>query len=119
MVRSLEAFSDRFQFSSALCRGLGIGHLQVLERGKDNLGNNQSGILLVIGRDDIPGRVLGAGRVQASLKRLHILLPVLPLMNVREAELPVLLRIINPLAESLALFVLREMEEDLDNLGAV
>src|ERR1035438_9171408 len=62
---------------------------------------------------------IGAGRVQAILKSLDVILPVFPLVNVREAELPVLVRLINALQESLSLFVLRKMEEELKYPGAV
>jgi hypothetical protein len=40
------------------------------------------------------------------------MLPVFPLVNVREAEFPVLVRLINALEESLSLFVLRQVEEE-------
>ena len=56
---------------------------------------------------------------QASLISLHVTLPVVPLVNVREAEFPVLARLINALEESLSLLVLRQVEEDLDDPGAV
>jgi len=41
------------------------------------------------------------------------------LVNIREAEFPVLVRIVNALEEALALFFLRQMEEDLDDPRAV
>ena len=99
MVLPSEPFADGFQFPPTFRGGLGIGHLKFIERIKDNLGNNQPGILLVIGGNDVPGRVMGAGRVQASLISLHVLLPVFPLVNVREAEFPVFVRLINALQE--------------------
>ena len=40
-------------------------------------------------------------------------------MNVREAELPVFVRLINAFEESLSLFILRKMEEELEDAGAV
>ena len=95
-----------FNSSPAFRRGLGIRHLKFIERIQDNLGNNQPGILLIIGGNNIPGSVMGAGRVQASLISLHVILPVFPLVNIREAEFPVFVRLINALEESLSLFVL-------------
>jgi hypothetical protein len=62
---------------------------------------------------------MGACRVQAILISLHVMLPVFPLVNVREAEFPVLVRLINALEKSLSLFVLRQVEEELDDPGAV
>ena len=50
-VLSSQPFPDRFQFPSPLRRGLGIGHLEFIERIQNNLGNDQSGVLLVVGRN--------------------------------------------------------------------
>ncbi len=47
------------------------------------------------------------------------MLPVFPLMNVREAELPVLVRLVDALEEASPLFALREVEEDLDDPGSI
>jgi len=65
------------------------------------------------------GRVGGARCTQARLICLHVMLPVVPFVNVREAEFPVLVRLINALAEALLLFVLRQVEGDLDDPGTV
>ena len=45
--------------------------------------------------------------------------PVFPLVNVRGAELPVLVRLFNALKESLSLLIVREVQEYLDDLRAV
>ena len=90
-----EPLTDGFQFPPAFRGGFGIGLLKFIESIKDNLGNNQPGVLFVIGGNDVPGRVPGAGRVQASLISLHVLLPVLPFVNVCRAEFPILVRLIN------------------------
>jgi len=42
---------------------------------------------------------------------LHVMLPVFPLVNVREAEFPVLVRMVNAIEEALSLFFLRQVEE--------
>jgi hypothetical protein len=47
------------------------------------------------------------------------MLPVFPLVNIREAEFPVLVELINAFEESLPLFGLRQVKEDLDDPGAV
>src|ERR1035438_7630039 len=62
---------------------------------------------------------MGAGRVQAILKSLDVILPVFPFVNVREAKLPILVRLIDARQESLSLFVLGKMEEELKDPGAV
>jgi hypothetical protein len=90
---------------------LRIRHPQITERIDDNVGNNQPGILLIICGNDVPGRVMGACRVQALLKSLSVILPEFPFVNVRDAEFPVLLGIINALEESLSLLALRSTTE--------
>ena len=57
--------------------------------------------------------------LQARLKSLRVMLPVFPLVNVREAEFPVLVRLINAIEKALSLFVLRQVEKELDDPGAV
>ncbi len=90
-----------------------------MERIQDNLGNSQAGVFLIVGGNDVPGRVMGACRLQASLVSLHVVLPVFPLVNVRGAELPVLVRLINALEESLSLLFLRKVEEYFDSSRSV
>ena len=90
-----------------------------MERIKDNPRNNQSGILLIVGGNDVPGRVMGTCRAQTGPISLHVMLPVFPLVNVREAEFPVLIGLINSLEESPSLFFLGEMEEYLDSPRSV
>jgi len=114
-----ELVADRFQFSLAFCGHYRVGHLEITERIQDNLGNNQPGILFVVGGDDVPRRVMGAGGAQASLISLRVLLPVFPLVDVRDAELPVLARLIDALEEAFALLAFREMEEELDDPGSI
>ena len=114
-----EPLADGFQFLPTFRSGFRIGHLKFIERIKDNLGDNQPGILLVIGGDDVPGRVMVAGRVQASLISLHVLLPVFPLVNIRSAELPVFVWLIDAREKSHSLFLVRKVEEYLDNPRAV
>jgi len=83
------------------------------------LGDYHPGIPLVIGGNGIPGRVMGAGGIQAILVSRHVMLPIFPLVNIRAAEFPVLVRLIDTVEKSLPLFILRQMEEDLHNLRAV
>ena len=96
-----------------------ISHFESFERIKDNLRYDQPSILFVVGRNDIPGRVLRACRTQAFLKGLHIILPEFPLFYIRHAEFPILLRLVDACEESLSLLVLREVKEELDDAGSV
>src|SRR5665213_3021560 len=61
---------------------------------------------------------MSAGRRQASLVGLDIMRPVFPLVNVSEAEFPVLVRLIDALQESLSLFMLRQVKKKLNDPGA-
>ena len=88
-----------FQFPPAFRGGLGIYHLQVIERIEDNTGNNQPGIFLIVRGNNVPGRVMGACGVQAVLVNLDVMFPVFPLVDVREAEFPVLVRLIDAVEE--------------------
>jgi hypothetical protein len=97
-----EQLADSFQFSPTFRGSLGIGHFQSMECIKDNLGHNQPGVPLIIGGDDIPWRVMGAGRVQVRLIRLDVMLPVFSFVNVGKADFPVLLRLIDALEEALS-----------------
>ncbi len=102
-----------------LCRGLGIRHLEVSHRIYDDLGDDKSRVVFVVGGDDVPRRMLSAGCTKAISVGFHILLPVFPLVNVGDAEFPVLVRHIDAGKEPLSLFFVREVEEYLDGLGAI
>ena len=99
------------------CGGLGIGHLQALESIQDDCGHNQTGVLLVVGGHDIPGRFMSAGCIEALFKRLHVFAPVLPLVDVCRAELPVLVGLFDARKKSFALLVLGDVEEYLYGAG--
>ena len=62
---------------------------------------------------------LRACRVEAFLIGLHVLLPEFSLGNVPGAEFPVLFRFVDARQEALSLFLLGEVEEELDNAGSV
>ena len=119
MVLPSKFFADGFQFTPTFHSGLGIRHLKFIKRIKNNVGNNQPGIFFIIGGNDEPRRVLGAGCGQAIFIGLHIMFPVFSLVNVSETEFPVLVRLINAFEESFSLFVFRQMQEKFDDLGAV
>jgi len=73
----------------------------------------------IIGGDDIPRRVICASGVEAILVGFHVVFPIFPLVDVRGAELPVLVRLFHALKESLSLFIVREVQEYLDDLRSV
>src|SRR6185437_12735041 len=69
--------------------------------------------------NDVPGRILGAGRAQAGLICLHVLIPEFPLFDVIRAEFPVFLRIIDARNEALALLFFRKMQKKLNDSCSV
>ena len=79
------------------------------------MGYNQLSIVFAVCGNDIPGRVPGARRTEALLVRRHVLIPEFSFLNVRQAELPVFCRLIDTCQKALALLLLREMEEELDD----
>src|SRR5665647_3197855 len=119
MISLRELLTNRLQFLPALRVRLGVSHLESFERIEYNLRYNQPSVFLVVGGNDIPGRVPGACRTEAFLIRLHVLLPEFSLLNIRKAEFPVLFRHIDALKETPSLFLLREVEEKLDDAGSV
>jgi hypothetical protein len=51
--------------------------------------------------------------------RLHVVLPEVSLLEIRQAEFLVLVRFVNPRQKAFALLLLREVQEELDDAGAV
>ncbi len=99
--------------------GFGVGHFETGEGVEDNPGNNQPGVVFVIGRHHIPGGLAGTGGSQTFLIGLPILFPEFPLLDVRQAEFPVLLRLVNAGQKALSLLVLREVQVELDDPGSI
>jgi hypothetical protein len=114
-----QPLADRLQFLPALCARFGVSHLESFERIKYNLRYNQPSVFLIVGGNDIPGCIPGACRTEAFLIGLHILFPELPLLNIRNAEFPVLFRHFDTLKETLSLLLLREMQKKLDDAGSI
>jgi len=98
-------FADRFQFPPTFRGCFGIRQLKLAECIDDNVGNDQAGILLIIGGNDIPGCVLGARRAQASFKGLPIIRPVFSFVNIRQTELPIFVRLVDAIEEAFPLFI--------------
>src|ERR1700676_5524244 len=84
-----ELFSDRQQLAAPLGAQFWISHLQRLELIHHDPRNNQARILLVVGRYDMPRGTAGAGRADAVLVGLHVLLPECPLRNIAFIEFPI------------------------------
>src|SRR5438105_9637963 len=85
----------------------------------DHGGCNDSGKPFAVSRDHIPGRPLGAGLAQHLRERGLVCVPVSPLSNVRRRELPVLLWLFDAREKTLSLRLLREVQEELDDVDPV
>ena len=105
MVLFLRLLADCMYLPPALCVRFWIGHVKSFKRIDDNLGNDKSRVLLVVCRDDVPGRICGAGLAEAFLEGCHVLLPEFPFLEVRLAEFPVLLRFVDVCEKALSLLV--------------
>src|SRR5260370_30106546 len=70
-------------------------------------------------RSHIPGCGPSTGGTEAGLIRLHVLLPVVSLLDIGDAEFPVLIRLIDTFEEALSLFFLRDMEEELNHARTI
>jgi len=74
---------------------------------------------LVIGGNDIPRGVPGAGRSQTLLIRPHVLLPESPLLDVRRGEFPILFSLIDAMKEPFPLLLSGEMQINLNDVGSI
>src|SRR4029077_8074522 len=74
---------------------------------------------LVVRGHDEPWRECRTGCGEAGFIGLSVARPELSVGHVRRVEFPVLLRIVDARDKALALLVLRQMQEDLDDPGAV
>ena len=73
----------------------------------------------MVGGDDVPGGPLRAGGADGLFVGLHVVVPEAALGEVGGREFPVLPRIFEPLQEPLALLVLGDVEEELEDHRAV
>jgi hypothetical protein len=71
--------------------------LEIVHRVSDHLRHCEIAEPLMIRRDHVPGGVLLAGRLDRILERLVVLVPERALGVVRLADLPVAMRIVEPL----------------------
>ena len=74
--------ADGFQFRLVLFGICGIVHAESTQRVKNNLRDDQPGVFLFVGRDNIPRGVMRAGCANALLVSLRVVLPKRPLVNV-------------------------------------
>ena len=109
--------SLRIDFNSARRFGVVLGYaiFSALNVSRTNWETIDLGVILIIGRNDVPMRLMRGGGVPALLISVHIILPVSALVNIRETQLPVLVRSINAREEALPLFILRKVRKSFND----
>src|SRR5688572_10595274 len=100
---------------------LGQRHLRVerLERLEQDPRDGEVAQPVPVGRNDEPRRVLGRRLLDRVRVRTLVLVPQGAVLQVRGAELPVLLRIVEAFLQTLRLLFLGDMEEALDDARAL
>ena len=86
--------------------GFGIPKIQFLQHVHNDLGNNEPGVFLIIGRHDIPWSGRCAGSTKTLLIGLHILRPELSFPDIGGAEFPVLVGFVDTREKALSLLLL-------------
>src|SRR6267142_353228 len=114
-----EQAADRVQLPAPAGIEPRILQVQAAQRIDDDLRNDQPRIRLVVRRHHVPRREALAGGAQAGLVSLHVVLPVAALLDVGQAEFPVLPGIVDARQEALALLLLRYVKEELEHARAV
>jgi hypothetical protein len=105
---SFEIDPRRRQLESHVFHGLG-----------DDLRNGQVAEPLVVGGNDVPGRVLAAGLAQRLFVGFDVVGPELALGVVAFADFPVARRVVEPLLEALELLLGADVQEELEDARAV
>ena len=94
-------------------------HVHVLERVAQQLGDDGPRIPTIVGRHQIPRRLLGAGAQEHILPCSHVVVPAGARLKVARIELPAFGRIIETAQEVAFLLVFADHEEDFDDGASV
>ncbi len=107
--------------ADALQRRVGRRQLRVelRQRVDEQLGHGQVPDPVVVGRNDVPGRPGGRGLGDRLLVGGQVVVPAGPIVEIARTELPRLLRILEPLLQPLPLLVPGDVQEHLDDAGAL
>src|SRR5262249_45993739 len=88
---------------------LRVAEVEIFHRFYNGRGNDEPGEPSVIGRHNEPWRVLRRSRPNSFLERVLIIAPESPFVDGCRRKLPVLLRLLEALHETLLLLLAREM----------
>ena len=113
-----QLLADRLQFAFTFGARFGIGIFEFLE-GLEDIWDTMRRAFSLSSAGMMYQGACRARRAEALLVRRHVVFPVFSLLDVRVAELPVLLGIIDALQEALSLLLLRKVKKELDDAGPV
>src|SRR5664279_5016112 len=82
LFASLQGFLGQFELRTLSVRKPWVLQVHALQSVHDDVGDGQMREPLVIGWNDVPGRMLGAGVVDHVLVRCHVVIPAAPLVQV-------------------------------------
>src|SRR6185369_16065253 len=111
-----------FQFPLELQRlpiRLGVPQSQAFERVDHRPRDIIVARLVVVGGHHVPWRPRRAAQSKCVAVRLRVFVPQIAIIEIARAELPILPRIRQSIAQPLRLLVARNMKEELDDLHAI
>ena len=114
-----QRLTEPLQLDLPLRVRLRIAHREPIQRVEQDLRDDQTGVFLVVGGNDVPRRGVSARRAEAFLVGLGVVPPEFALLDIRVAELPIFGGIVDAIEKALSLFFLRKVEENFDDAGSV
>src|SRR5450759_4317868 len=97
---------------------LWVLRVHLLKRLDQDPGHRPVAVVLVIGWDHIPGCPWRGASGDGDAVRALVVIPVSPLVDVVLVELPALFGVAQPLEQALALFLVRDVEAELEHFRA-
>ena len=85
-----EGSADGGEFFALGFFDVGEGEIEGVEGFENGAGDDEAGEPLVVGGDDVPGRMLGGGLLNHFFVSFLIILPEAALLNVGHGKLPIL-----------------------------
>src|SRR5262245_10605409 len=94
---------------------LRVSESEVLQRFYNSRRDDEPCEPLVVGRHHVPWRMLRRSCPDRFLKCLHVVIPVVTLLNIGTRELPIFLRRVEAFHEALFLLLARHVQEELED----
>ena len=99
--------------------GAGVARVEVIEHLAQDVGDREVAEPLPVGGDEVPGSPVGGCPTQDLLEGRDVGRPQVALSQVTLRELPALVGLVEPRLEPLALLVAVDVQEELDDGGAL